>query len=155
MKKFKSPAIHRTPMYRAKAAYCGMKRRCLNACGTEPSYANVELRMSLNEWLAWSLPRYRRFLNRHPDQSPSVSRKGDAGHYEIGNVEIVSALENRARQHRTRAAKAGKKTCSRCDKTKPVSSFSRSSNNLDGLSYWCKPCVRTQDRERKARPSPH
>lgn len=56
-KNYKSPEIHRTPIYRAKAAYSNMKRRC----GTEDAYKNVELRMSKKEWLAWALPEYQAF----------------------------------------------------------------------------------------------
>ena len=52
--KYLSPKIHRTPEYRAKAAYANMKRRCLNACGTEASYKNVELRITKEEWLKWA-----------------------------------------------------------------------------------------------------
>lgn len=32
---YKSPQIHRTPLYRAKASYSGMKARCLNVNGKD------------------------------------------------------------------------------------------------------------------------
>ena len=51
MKAFKSPPIHRTPLYRAKAAYCNMIARCENVNGKNPAYANVKLRMTLDEIL--------------------------------------------------------------------------------------------------------
>ena len=98
MRQYKSPPIHRTPLYRAKAAYSGMLARCRNANGKNPSYANVELRMTLAEWLAWAVPEYERFLSTVHDLTPCAARKGDVGHYEIGNVEIISQVQNRAQQ---------------------------------------------------------
>ena len=98
MVEFKSPPIHRTPLYRAKAAYTLMQQRCLNANGKSQSYADVELRMSLDEFVKWALPHYERFIAEHPDESPCVSRHGDKGHYEIGNIDIISMSENRRRQ---------------------------------------------------------
>lgn len=95
---FKSPAIHRTPLYRARSAYRDMKRRCGNANGKNPAYAAVELRMTMDEWLAWAIPEYGRFNLDHPNESPNASRRGDAGHYEIGNIEVIPKKVNRARQ---------------------------------------------------------
>lgn len=91
----KSPAIHRTPLYRAKAAYRNMIARCGNNNGKNPAYANVELRMSMDDWLSWSIPRYEAFLTDHPDISPNVSRMGDTGHYELNNLEITTSKSNR------------------------------------------------------------
>jgi hypothetical protein len=50
---YKSPPIHRTPLYRAKAAYYGMLARCENKNGKSPSYVNVQLKMTWEEWLEW------------------------------------------------------------------------------------------------------
>lgn len=95
---FKSPAIHRTPLYRARSAYRDMKRRCGNANGKNPAYAGVELRMTMDEWLAWAVPEYGRFNQDHPNESPNASRRGDAGHYEIGNIEVIPRKDNLAEQ---------------------------------------------------------
>lgn len=138
---FKSPPIHRTPLYRAKNAYCGMRRRALNACGNEPSYANVELRMTLDQWLGWAVPEYERFTAANPDASPNAARKGDLGHYEIGNIEIVSAAANRAALGAAkRLQPSGLKLCTRCEAVKPAADFSRKAAAADGLSYWCRSC---------------
>lgn len=113
MKEFKSPAIHRTPIYRAYAAYYGMQARCRNANGKNPAYTDVELRMTLDEWLDWSVPQYERFIGDHPNESPNVSRIGDAGHYEIGNVRIVSGLQNKREQKHT-APQLERYVCATC-----------------------------------------
>lgn len=101
MKEYKSPAIHRTPLYRVKAAYAAyanMLRRCGNKTGTDPAYANVELRMTLRDFKEWALPRYVEFMALHPKDVPSISRFGDKGHYEIGNIGVISVTENRRQQ---------------------------------------------------------
>src|SRR6266700_2834582 len=98
MRQFKSPPIHQTPLYRATSSYNGMKARCLNANGKHPTYTDVELRMTLEEWLEWAVPKYEQFIIAHPGISPSAARKGDAGHYEVGNIEVISNIENRAQQ---------------------------------------------------------
>ena len=112
--KTKSPKIHRTPLYRAKAAYRNMQIRCLNANGKSPSYSNVELKMSLEEWLDWSIPLYEDFIASHPGVTPSVGRKGDKGHCEIGNLEIVSAYSNRLQAARRQKPKYVIITCHHC-----------------------------------------
>lgn len=96
----KSPPIHRTPLYRAKAAYRNMQRRCLNADGNNPAYKNVELRMTLREWLEWALPKYESFIKENPKDKPSVARHNDEGHYELGNLSICSLSENIKQQKR-------------------------------------------------------
>jgi len=71
-----------------------MQRRC----GKEVGYENVELRMTQDEWLAWALPKYELFITDHPNETPNVARFNDLGHYELTNVELVSATENRNQQ---------------------------------------------------------
>lgn len=105
MKIFKSPSIHRTPLYRVKAAYCGMVARCENANGKNPTYANVRLLMSLDEFITWALPRYTEFIANHPNESPCTARFGDKGHYEIGNIEVISMADNRKQQVQPAPAK--------------------------------------------------
>lgn len=97
---YKSPPKHRTPRARAKQAYRDMKQRCGNANGRNPAYNGVELRMTEEEWLEWSIPLYEEFQRENADTSPSVSRIADSGHYELGNLEIMSVAENRRRQVR-------------------------------------------------------
>jgi len=97
---YKSPPKHRTPRARAKQAYRDMRQRCGNANGRSPAYAGVELRMSEEEWLGWAVTLYEKFQRENESASPCVSRKGDSGHYVLGNLEIVSVEENRRRQAR-------------------------------------------------------
>lgn len=146
-KSFKSPAIHRTPIYRAYAAYYGMLARCGNANGKNQAYADVELRMTWDEWLEWAVPRYEDFIKKNPSISPNVSRFGDKGHYEIGNIEIISGAENKARQQYVGSIRLnGLKNCARCKEWKSESSFGKRTKASDGLDHWCRSCCRKHNR---------
>lgn len=153
MTAYKSPEIHRTPLYRAKAAYNGMLARCLNRNGKNPAYANVELRMTLAEWLEWALPEYRKFQDKFPDAVPNAARIGDSGHYEIDNVRVVSRAENCAETRKLGARPDGLKLCSRCQTPKPVEEFNKNKSRWDGLATDCKSCIRECHEIRKKKVS--
>lgn len=149
MHTYKSPSIHRTPLYRAKSAYCGMQARCLNRNGRNPSYAAVELRMTREEWLTWAVPEYERFQTANPRVMPNAARKGDSGHYELGNVRIVSRTENSADQRICGVRADGTKRCCGCKDYRPVAEFCKNRGRWDGLTSHCKKCLRGYARKRK------
>lgn len=145
MNTFKSPAIHRTPLYRAKSAFIGMTKRALNRNGKSPTYANVELRITEEEWLTWALPKYEECIREYPEESPNVARFGDMGHYEIGNIDIVPYSKNRAEQtarSNSLAKPDGSKKCSSCKAMLTIGDFYASKRMLDGLQKNCKICCR-------------
>lgn len=154
--RYKSPDIHRTPLYRAKSAYSNMKRRCKGGKSEERSYNNVELKMTLDEFLTWSLPLYEDFQNKYPDKVPVVSRKNDSGNYEIGNIDIISKEENnKIQKYKTenRIQEDGSKKCSRCN-TKYYSAeenFNKNKSTTDGYCGQCKKCSRLSDKKYKER----
>lgn len=57
--------------------------------------------MTKEEWLEWSVPRYEEFDQKYPGERPNVARFRDQGHYEIGNIELVTAKKNVEDQVRT------------------------------------------------------
>ena len=145
MREYKSPEIHRTPLYRAKAAYSLMKARCLNRNGKNPTYAKVELRMTLEEWLSWAIPEYERFQNDHPGEIPNISRLGDKGHYELGNVRLLTVSENCHEQEGNREyslKEDGTKKCSCCKQVQPADQFRKNRSRYDGLGAQCKTCMK-------------
>jgi len=152
MKKFKSPAKHQTPLYRARCAYRDMSRRCGNPNGKNPAYVDVELRMTMEAWLEWSLPHYEKFIAENPGVSPSVSRNGDVGHYEIGNLEIVSLQENRRRQKTKLLVRPnGTKLCCTCRVVQPKENFCKNRTRADGLNHECRSCRAIRVREWRAK----
>ena len=151
---YKSPPIHRTPLYRAKAAYYGMLARCQNKNGKSPSYANVELRMTWEEWLDWSVPQYELFDMEHPGEIPNAARNGDKGHYEIGNIRIIPVSENQAEQACRGIGQVrpdGTKRCSICKEVKDTDYFCKNKSRLDGFHTNCKECQRKYSPKSKLR----
>lgn len=127
-----------------------MNRRCLNRDGDNPAYARIELRIGKAEFIAWALPYYEQIIAA--GKIPTVSRIGDKGHYEIGNIEIIPKDEHRRlealiRKSRTRP-EPGKKVCPKCRVTKECSEFSHNRSSMDGRNCWCKLCVRRLYKER-------
>lgn len=116
--KYKSPSIHQTPLYRMKAAYTNMKRRC----GVEKAYKNVELKMSFEEWSNWALPLYEDFCKKYPRSIPVAARKKDLGHYELGNIRIISWAQNARERKRVPKVKL---ICPKCG-----ISFERNGNRV-------------------------
>ena len=154
---YKSPPIHRTPFYRANAAYYGMQARCLNKNGRNPSYAKVELRMTRAQWLKWAVPQYKKWLAEHPNETPNAARIGDKGHYELGNVRIISQRENCYEQSGrfiSRVMPDGTKRCSGCKLPRPVDMFSKNKTRWDGLSSHCKECVSGYAKKRRLKRGP-
>ena len=151
MSAFKSPEIHRTPYYRANAAYYGMQARCLNKNGKNPSYAEVELRMTREDWLKWAVPEYTKFQVEHPDDTPNAARIGDMGHYELGNVRVVSRAENCAETRICGIRQDGTKRCSGCKEPRPVGEFNKNRGRWDGLSSHCKKCLKKYSDRRSER----
>ncbi len=61
--------------------------------------------MSQAEFLEWAVPEYERFMHDNPVDTPSINRIDSCGHYELGNIEIVSMSSNVGNRNRLRRAK--------------------------------------------------
>lgn len=144
MNQYKSPQWHRTPKARARAAYSNMIRRCHGGSASEDAYQNVEVRMTKSEWLAWAIPQYTAFMLANPDVVPHAARKGDLGHYEVGNIDIISARENMLSQSdrfKLTLNPDGTKICQRCRHVLTAGDFHKNASRPDGLGTDCKACV--------------
>jgi hypothetical protein len=102
------------------------------------------------KWLEWAVPEYEKFTKKHPGEVPNAARLKDLGHYELGNIEIVTRTKNCEDTRSYKLQPNGKKKCSTCKRSKPIAAFSKNKNNWDGLSYNCKICVSKYQRGRTA-----
>jgi len=50
--------------------------------------------MTKSEFYFWAKPRYEEFLETHSGVRPSVDRIDSYGHYELGNLQVISFSEN-------------------------------------------------------------
>lgn len=80
----------KTAKGRAQHTWSNIKSRA----GKRQDYINVEVRMTKEEWLAWAVPQYEKWFKERPGVTPSINRIDGKGHYEIGNLELVSSYDN-------------------------------------------------------------
>jgi len=84
----------RTPHGRCRTAWYRINERAGNKRGDCPTYANVEVKMTKEEFFIWARPRYEEWEKLHPNVTPSINRIDPKGHYEISNIEMISWNEN-------------------------------------------------------------
>lgn len=123
---------------------------------SHPAYANVEVRVTRDEFLAWAVPAYAAFFRDHPGVKPSVDRERNDGHYEIGNLKLIPHRENCAKHSGVVNAGLpdGHKRCGHCKEVRPFAEFRKvkpGSKGTFGLSGWCVYCYREHDRQRRLR----
>lgn len=78
----------------ARKAFENMRLRAENRSGRHPTYSNVQLRISRNEFIEWVLAEMPWFQFRHPGLRPSIDRKDARSHYELGNIQLLPQREN-------------------------------------------------------------
>lgn len=72
----------------------------------------------------------------------SVDRMDNNGHYESGNLQVISIADN-IRKDKTKA-KNGFCVCYTCKETKPLESFCKDKRRLNGYSTQCLECERNR-----------
>ena len=60
-------------------------------------YRNVECRIDKDTFIAWAIPEILQFHHDNPEETPSLDRIDPDGHYELGNIRILSWAENALR----------------------------------------------------------
>jgi hypothetical protein len=139
----KKDQYHTDPRKRALAIWHALLQRIRNANGKNPTYADTELRMTKDEFLAWAVPEYTRWLTEHPDKRPSVDRVRSDGHYELGNLRLLEWGENarQSRKNHNVHAPEGAAWCSRCKQYLQRTAFHKASHQPHGLSHTCATCT--------------
>jgi len=143
------------PRNRALRIWRALLLRCGNRDGNNPSYEHTEVRMTQAEFLAWAIPAYQEYLEQHPESflpekpkdTASLDRIDPNGHYEIGNLQIISMGENArlSNQHRNVHAPKGMAWCSVCRQYLPVANFAKANKRFNGLQKRCRECQHIQN----------
>jgi len=89
-------AYYKTPKGLARRQWNGITHRA----GKHPNYLHVEIKCTRDQYIAWAEQEIIAFLALHPNERPSVDRIDPKGHYEFGNIQIISLSENTARANR-------------------------------------------------------
>lgn len=138
-----------TPRGMALSKWAGIKARAGNADGKHPAYADVELRMTRQEFVDWFIAEASQWNATYPGVKPTVDRRDSRGHYELGNLQLASLSDNSRRQ-RWRPnldAPDGMLWCGRCRQHKPREAFAKCARIWTGRQSHCKAC----NREERAR----
>jgi hypothetical protein len=138
----KQQAFAKTPHGRAVKAWNLIKYRVRNPYGKNKTYVGVELRMTRDEFMTWAVPAYTAWVtDGNLIESASVDRKED-GHYAIGNLQIISRVENAKKQKRNKNvhAPAGHAWCPSCVQYKLKCEFYTDKASWNGVSCRCRQC---------------
>lgn len=132
-----------TPAGRANRMWRGMIARANNSDGDHPTYADVELRMSRDEFISWAIPVLEEWYLKNPDVVPTVDRIENSGHYELGNLRFISGTENTHFRGTNRNVHGpeGHAWCSLCKRYLPSEHFSKDASSQHGLQNKCKDCT--------------
>lgn len=135
-----------TPIGRANAMWQGIQRRSHNNDGMHPTYRDVDIRMTKEEFLLWAVPALREWYAHSPQSTPTLDRIDSSGHYEISNLRLLTAKENthyRGSNKNVYAPK-GMAWCSVCKTYLPKINFYSDSRKMNGLQTRCKNCHYTK-----------
>jgi hypothetical protein len=141
-----SRRYHQTPEGKAKRAWLNILYRTRNRNGLNPTYARIRVGMTRAEFLGWALPAFREWMAAHPGERPSVDRVDGHGHYELGNLRILSVQQNRRLRlcDRNGDAPAGMSWCGACKRYLPVDAFNICRKSITGRAHTCKACRRVR-----------
>jgi hypothetical protein len=109
----------------------------------QSSYAGVEVRMTRDKFISWAIQAYTAFQLANPNDQPSLDRIDPTGHYELGNLRVLSRGDNArlASNHPNVHAPSGMAWCCGCKAYLPESAFWREASAYNGLQGRCKPCT--------------
>jgi hypothetical protein len=108
----------KTPKGKAKAAWNAMRGRVTEGPRLKECYRGVQIRMTREQFMEWAVPAFTKWIEEHPGVKSSVDRIEAAGHYELGNIRIISLSQNSRDTRRTKNTEKtktqGKLWCSGC-----------------------------------------
>jgi hypothetical protein len=83
----------------ATSKYKGIIQRTLTYVDRERNhcYKDIDCRFTKDEFKEWAIPELYKFRKAYPYETPSIDRIDPKGHYEPGNVRIISMDQNTLR----------------------------------------------------------
>jgi hypothetical protein len=138
----------KTPRGAAACAWNRLTSRAGGKYNYGRCYAGVEVKMTRDEFIAWAVPAYAAWFRDHPGVTPSLDRIDGARHYEVGNLQLLTRLQNTLKNAKQKNLHAppGHRWCSGCQGFKPEGEFYtapsavRLPTNPNGYLCYCKPC---------------
>ena len=143
-------AYRKTPKGKASQIWSALVQRVENKSGRFPSYSQVKLLMTRNEFLEWAIPELEKWIFTKPIKSASLDRIREDGHYELSNLQFIPRLENTLKQRRYKNVNApqGEAWCGSCKQYLVLDNLGKDCYNYNGRTSKCKTCIRQRDKER-------
>jgi hypothetical protein len=134
--------VRHTPQLKAQTAWSHIIERAGNNNGRNPTYTNVEVRMTRGEFIEWAIPQYEEKLNEDPTETWSIDRIENKGHYELGNLQVISMGENSRKSGRNKLVHApeGMSWCRQCKQYKKCEEFGIDKSRATDCSPLCIEC---------------
>lgn len=131
---------------RGKAArmWNGMQSRAENKAGIYPTYQNVKLLLSRKKFISWVIPELENWQKIHGSlKEVSLDRINNDGHYEDGNLQLLTKVENSLKRDRNKnlVAPEGKAWCGGCKAYLPKDEFRKNAKQENGVQWNCKKCA--------------
>jgi hypothetical protein len=86
---------------RANKAWGKILQRVENKDDKNPSYKDIKLLMTKEEFMSWAVPEYEKWFANRPEDTPSIDRMDPNGHYETKNLQMIEWGENSAKAQKT------------------------------------------------------
>lgn len=146
-------AYRQTPKGKATQMWAGILQRAENKAGKHPTYKDVKLLMTREEFMNWILPEFEAWEKHSDLKLASIDRVDNLGHYEVSNLQLLTRRENTLKQRRYKnvIAPEGKAWCGKCKMYLDVDKFAKDRYNNNGLTNICIPHRQERDRERYLR----
>jgi len=137
-----------TPHGKAVCTWTQINERAENKNGKCPTYANVKVLMTREEWLEWAVPEYEKAMKKWPNERISVNRLDQ--HYEIGKLEIIPHRENVIQKPSNKNVHApdGMAWCGRCKAYLDTKDFHKCKTYAKGVYCYCINCTAALYQER-------
>lgn len=130
-KKERDREYHQGPRGRASVAW----RNIVSRAGIHPDYANVEVRVTRDEFMSWAVPLFEAWDS---SEKPSIDRIDFRGHYEFSNLQVVSWNENRIKDRVNIRGPEGMQWCPDCQSYLSSESFYSNKAARTGRCSYCK-----------------
>ena len=116
----------------------------LQRCKHEPTYKNIEVLVSREEFIPW-------FMERD-FEGASVDRIDNKGDYKLSNMQVIHHRINGYKDKvgvpsTKRKDIGGNRECSSCKIVKPFKEYPKNKSRWNGYSHYCKACNRLRFKE--------
>lgn len=122
----------------------GLLDRVENKRGDLPTYQNIKLYITKDEFLNWVIPKLENW--KYPlvgtKNSPTIDRINTSGHYELANLQLITKTENTLKRdcNKNVHAPEGKAWCGKCKEYLYKKHFQKNKRTFTGVNLICKFC---------------